>query len=516
MAFIRPSVSHWGATGLILLCRRIGSMRLCIDYRELNRITIRNRYPLPRIDDLFDQLQGAKYFSKIDLRSGYHQLRVREQDISKTAFRTRYGHYEFLVMPFGLTNAPAVLKKSMSGHLRIVLEILRQKKLYAKFSKCEFWLQQVAFLGHIVSADGIIMDPSKVEAITKWPRPTTVTEVRSFLGLAGYYRRFVEGFSRLALPLTSLIEKGSGGFQITAMHRRKFGLCFDQHGKRDGLRFKATETFMKSRSQRDDGVDDDGVVVVQPKMYSDLKQYFWWIGMKQDVAMFPWRFPCGNGMRFHGFRYGIAATQKRPDANLEFQVGDRVISEKFRHSDGVNRLGSRESSSLDLIGTFETFGNVLARLRSFLRFPAVNRTSPDVFMFLFSTGIPLSSIVWRILSFDQIPSDMALSEEPESVLDSQERSLRNKFIPFVKILWKNHPDGEGTWETGSCLMRVVILISLSSSVRSRGSDFDIPVVFSLILLCFGIRYRYSDLIVKVSHDIFLSFFDYLCDLLHLL
>ncbi|GJS57331.1 putative reverse transcriptase domain-containing protein [Tanacetum coccineum] len=227
--FIRPSVSPWGAP-VLFVKKKDGSMRLCIDYRELNRITIRNRYPLPRIDDLFDQLQGAKYFSKIDLRSGYHQLRVREQDISKTAFRTRYGHYEFLVMPFGLTNAPAVFMDLMNRvfheyldkfvivfiddilvyskseeeheqHLRIVLEILRQKKLYAKFSKCEFWLQQVAFLGHIVSADGIIMDPSKVEAITKWPRPTTVTEVRSFLGLAGYYRRFVEGFSRLALPL---------------------------------------------------------------------------------------------------------------------------------------------------------------------------------------------------------------------------------------------------------------------------------------------------------------------------
>ncbi|GJX39797.1 putative reverse transcriptase domain-containing protein [Tanacetum coccineum] len=234
--FIRPSVSPWGAP-VLFVKKKDGSMRLCIDYRELNRITIRNRYPLPRIDDLFDQLQGAKYFSKIDLRSGYHQLRVREQDISKTAFRTRYGHYEFLVMPFGLTNAPAVFMDLMNRifheyldkfvivfiddilvyskseeeherHLRIVLEILRQKKLYAKFSKCEFWLQQVAFLGHIVSADGIIMDPSKVEAITKWPRPTTVTEVRSFLGLAGYYRRFVEGFSRLALPLTQLMRKG--------------------------------------------------------------------------------------------------------------------------------------------------------------------------------------------------------------------------------------------------------------------------------------------------------------------
>ncbi|GJT33682.1 putative reverse transcriptase domain-containing protein [Tanacetum coccineum] len=180
---------------------------------------------------------GAKHFSKIDLRSGYHQLRVKEQDISKTDFRTRYGHYEFLVMPFGLTNAPAVFmdlmnrvfhefldkfvivfiddilvfsksKEEHEEHLRTVLQILRQEKLYAKFSKCEFWLSKVAFLGHIVSTEGITMDPAKVEAITKWPRPTYVTEVRSFLGLAGYYRGFVEGSSRLALPLTKPMRKG--------------------------------------------------------------------------------------------------------------------------------------------------------------------------------------------------------------------------------------------------------------------------------------------------------------------
>ncbi|GJU66910.1 putative nucleotidyltransferase, ribonuclease H [Tanacetum coccineum] len=188
---------------------------------ELNRITVRNIYPLPRIDNLFDQLQGAKFFLKIDLRSGYHQ-RVKEQDVSKTAFHTRYGHYEFLVMPFGLTNAPA--------------------KLYAKFSKCDFWLGQVAFLGHIVSADGISMDPAKVEAITKWPRPTTVTQVRSFLGLAGYYRRFVEGFSLLALPLTKLMRKGEkfvwneerekSGYQIYSDASKKgLGCVLMQHGK---------------------------------------------------------------------------------------------------------------------------------------------------------------------------------------------------------------------------------------------------------------------------------------------
>ncbi|KAL4020667.1 hypothetical protein IC575_019448 [Cucumis melo] len=213
-------------------------MRLCIDYRELNKVTVKNRYPLPRIDDLFDQLQGATVFSKIDLRSGYHQLRIRDGDIPKTAFRSRYGHYEFVVMSFGLTNAPAVFMDLMirvfkdfldsfvivfindiliyskteaehEEHLHQVLETLRANKLYAKFSKCEFWLRKVTFLGHVVSIEGVSVDPAKIEAVTNWPRPSTVSEIRSFLGLAGYYRRFVEDFSRIASPLTQLTRKGT-------------------------------------------------------------------------------------------------------------------------------------------------------------------------------------------------------------------------------------------------------------------------------------------------------------------
>ena len=212
-------------------------MRLCIDYRELNKVTVKNRYLLPRIDDLFDQLQGATIFSKINLRSGYHQLRIRDSDIPKTAFCSRYGHYEFIVMSFGLTNAPTVFMNLMNRvfkdfldsfvivfiddiliyskteaeheeHLHQVLETLRANKLYAKFSKCEFWLKKVTFLGHVVSSEGVSVDPAKIEAVTNWPRPSTVSEIRSFLGLAGYYRRFVEDFSRIASPLTQLTRKG--------------------------------------------------------------------------------------------------------------------------------------------------------------------------------------------------------------------------------------------------------------------------------------------------------------------
>ncbi|GJU30425.1 putative reverse transcriptase domain-containing protein [Tanacetum coccineum] len=235
--FIRPSSSPWGAP-VLFVKKKDGSFRMCIDYRELNKLTVKNRYPLPRIDDLFDQLQGSSIYSKIDLRSGYHQLRVREQDIPKTAFRTRYGHYEFQVMPFGLTNAPTVFmdlmnrvckpyldkfvivfiddiliyskdKKEHEEHLKAILELLKKEKLYAKFSKCEFWIPKVQFLGHVIDSRGIHVDPAKIESIKDWASPKTPTEIRQFLGLAGYYRRRYDqkGYNPRKRPGT---RKGKG------------------------------------------------------------------------------------------------------------------------------------------------------------------------------------------------------------------------------------------------------------------------------------------------------------------
>ncbi|GKB30532.1 putative reverse transcriptase domain-containing protein [Tanacetum coccineum] len=233
--FIRPSSSSWGAP-VLFVKNKDGSFWMCIDYRELNKLTVKNRYPLPIIDDLFDQLQGSSVYSKIDLRLGYHHLRVHEKDIPKTTFRTCYRHYEFQVMPFGLTNAPAVFmdlinrvckpyldefvivfiddiliysksKQEHEKHLKLILELLKKKELYAKFSKCQFCIPKVHFLGHVVNSQGIHVDPSKIESIKDWASPKTPTEICQFLGLTGYYRRFIEGFSKIAKSMTKLTQK---------------------------------------------------------------------------------------------------------------------------------------------------------------------------------------------------------------------------------------------------------------------------------------------------------------------
>lgn len=235
--FIRPSVSPYGAP-VLFVKKKEGDMRMCVDYRALNKNTIKNTYPLPRIEELLDQLKDAKCFSKIDLRSGYHQVRIAEEDIHKTAFKTRYGLFEFLVMPFGLTNAPGTFMALMNetfrqeldsfviiylddiliysktpeehlDHLKQVLNKLREHKLYAKLSKCDFALKETPFLGHIITADGIRPDPAKIKAVQEWPTLKSVHDVQMFLGLVNYYRRFIKGYAKIAAPLTELLKKGN-------------------------------------------------------------------------------------------------------------------------------------------------------------------------------------------------------------------------------------------------------------------------------------------------------------------
>jgi hypothetical protein len=235
--YIHPSTSPWGCSALFVE-KKDKELHLCVDYRPLNAVTIKNKYPLPRIDILFDQLAGAQVFSKIDLCSSYHQIKICAEDIPKTAFTTRYGLYEYLVMSFGLTNAPThfiylmnsvfmpeldqfvmvfiddilVYSKSMEEHeehLWIVLQGLQEHQLYTKFSKCEFWIKEVSFLGQMVSPEGITVDPGKVKEVLEWKPPTIVSEVWSFLGLASYYRRFILNFSKIMKPITKLLKKGN-------------------------------------------------------------------------------------------------------------------------------------------------------------------------------------------------------------------------------------------------------------------------------------------------------------------
>ena len=233
---VRPSVSPWGAP-VLFAPKKDGGLRMCLDYRALNKLTVKNKCPIPRIDEIFDRLQGAQHFTSLDLRSGYYQIRMRDTDIPKTCIRTRYGSFEFLVMPFGLTNAPSTFQAVMNDvfreylddfvmvyiddilifsrteedhfrHVKQILTRLRQHKLFAKLSKCEFNRASLPFLGHVVGQNGVEMQQSKVQALAAWPRLTTVTEVQSFLGLANYYRRFIRDFARISAPLSELTKKG--------------------------------------------------------------------------------------------------------------------------------------------------------------------------------------------------------------------------------------------------------------------------------------------------------------------
>jgi hypothetical protein len=259
--YIKPSKLSYGAL-VLFVHKKDGMLRMCVDYKAFNKATVKSRYPLPRIDDLFDCLSGAKVFSRIDLHSGYYQIRIAEGDEKKTTCRTRYGSYEFLVMPFGLTNAPATFCTFMNDifrdwlhdfvvvyiddiliysgsleehaeHLRKVFQRLRENKLYAKLKKCKFGVTKVDFLRHRITQEGLKMDDHKVKAIVDWEPPKSVSTLRSFLGLSSYYRKFIKNFAKIVAPLTNLLKK-------SAMTYKWEGTCDEAFETLKGILVKAS------------------------------------------------------------------------------------------------------------------------------------------------------------------------------------------------------------------------------------------------------------------------------------
>nr|GEX27907.1 putative reverse transcriptase domain-containing protein [Tanacetum cinerariifolium] len=348
--FIRPSSLPWGAP-ILFVKKKYGSFRMCIDYQELNKLTVKNQYPLPQIDDLFDQLQGSSVYSKIDLRSGYHQLRVREQDVPKTAFRTQYGHYEFQVMPFGLTNAPAAFmdlmnrvckpyldkfvivfiddiliylkdEKELKEHLKAILELLKKEELYAKFSKCKFWIPKVQFLSHVIDSQGIHVDPAKIESIKDWASPKTPTdydcEIRyhprkaNVVANALSQKELIKPIRVQALVMTIGLElpKQILNAQIEARKPENIknedvgGILLENSKDPEKLRIEKLEPradgtlCLNGRSwllcygdlrtviMHESHKSKYSIHLGSDKMYQDIKRLYWWPNMKADIATY--------------------------------------------------------------------------------------------------------------------------------------------------------------------------------------------------------------------------------------
>ncbi|GJU81008.1 putative reverse transcriptase domain-containing protein [Tanacetum coccineum] len=447
-SFIRPSTSPWGAP-VLFVKKKDGSFRMCIDYWELNKLTIKNRYPLPRINDLFDQLQSSSVYSKIDLRSGYHQLRARDEDIPKTAFRTRYRHYEFQVMQFGLTNAPAIF-----------MDLMNREKLYAKFSKCDFWINIVQFLGHLIDSQGLHVDPAKIEAVKKWASPTTPTEIRKFLGLVGYYQRFIKYFLKIAKSLTELTQKNKkyiwGEDQETAFQLLKqklyealilalpegndnFVVYYDaSHQGLEAVLMQREKVIayasrqLKPNEENYTTHDLELGAVVSPVCWAEVR----------DVQLTGPEIIHETTEKIVQIRQRLQAARdrQRSYANvkrkaLELQVGDRVML-KVSPRKGVIRFGKQRKLNPRYIRPFKILkrvGPVAYKLELLEELSNVHSTfyvsNLKKCLFDESLVIPMKEL--------RLDDKLNFVEEPVEIMDREVKQLKQSRIPIVKVRWNS-------------------------------------------------------------------------------
>nr|GEU48525.1 hypothetical protein [Tanacetum cinerariifolium] len=426
---------------------------MCIDYRELNKLTVKNRYPLSRIEDLFDQLQGSIVYSKIDLRSGYHQLRVREDDILNTAFRTRYGHYEFQVMPFGLTNVPTIF-----------MDLMNREELFAKFSKCEFWLSKVQFLGHVINSEGIHVDPAKIESVKDWASHKTPTEIRHFLGLAGYYQRFIEGSEKFVVYCDDL-HKGLGSVLMQRekviayvsrqlkVHEKNYtthdlelgAIVFDLKMWKHYLDYDCEIRYHPGKAN----VVADALSRKERIKPLRVQALVMTIGLKLPKQILNAQAEERKEENYIAEYLHAARDRQKSHANirrkpLEFQVRDKAML-KVSPWKMVIRFGKQGKLNPRYIGPFKIIAKVgtvsyrlelpkqLSRVHSTFHVSNLKKCLSDE-----TLAIPLDEI--------QIDAKLHFIEEPVKIMDREVKRLKQSRIPIVKVRWNSRRCPEFTWE----------------------------------------------------------------------